>query len=183
MRTAIKRIFRRKIAKKKKGPGSREPTDDTTPDEAADKPVSLFQPKQGMVETKASSSTLNASSASINSKTTGKQSDSNQKSTSSSSVISPIREEFDQASVTSSRKSPTTLKETTKAAETMREPLDESDSEYAVNGAIEDEPAAEANNYDSIPVLEQIKLPRGGVSVETKAVGRVQVRTFQHNKY
>jgi hypothetical protein len=30
--------------------------------------------------------------------------------------------------------------------------------------------------YNDIPVLEQTKLPRGGVSVETKAVGRVQVR-------
>ena len=30
--------------------------------------------------------------------------------------------------------------------------------------------------YDSIPLLEQTKLPRGGISVETKAVGRVQVR-------
>jgi len=30
--------------------------------------------------------------------------------------------------------------------------------------------------YDEIPVMEQTKLPRGGVSVETKAVGRVQVR-------
>lgn len=29
--------------------------------------------------------------------------------------------------------------------------------------------------YDSIPVLEQIVLPRGGCSVDTKAVGRVQV--------
>ena len=29
--------------------------------------------------------------------------------------------------------------------------------------------------YDAIPVLEQTKLPRGGVSVETKAAGRVQV--------
>lgn len=28
--------------------------------------------------------------------------------------------------------------------------------------------------YDSIPLLEQTKLPRGGVSVETQAVGRVQ---------
>lgn len=31
------------------------------------------------------------------------------------------------------------------------------------------------HSYDQIPVLEQTKLPRGGVSVETKAVGRVQV--------
>jgi hypothetical protein len=30
-------------------------------------------------------------------------------------------------------------------------------------------------SYNSIPVLEQTKLPRGGVSIETKAVGRVQV--------
>ena len=30
-------------------------------------------------------------------------------------------------------------------------------------------------SYDQIPVLEQTKLPRGGVSIETKAVGRVQV--------
>jgi hypothetical protein len=29
--------------------------------------------------------------------------------------------------------------------------------------------------YDAIPVLEQNKLPRGGVSIETKAVGRIQV--------
>lgn len=32
------------------------------------------------------------------------------------------------------------------------------------------------NAYEDIPVLEDTKLPRGGVSVETKAVGRVQVR-------
>lgn len=31
------------------------------------------------------------------------------------------------------------------------------------------------NAYDSIPLLEQTKLPRGGISMETKAVGRVQV--------
>jgi hypothetical protein len=30
--------------------------------------------------------------------------------------------------------------------------------------------------YELIPDLEQTKLPRGGVSIETKAVGRVQVR-------
>lgn len=30
--------------------------------------------------------------------------------------------------------------------------------------------------YDSIPLLEQTKLPRGGISMETKAVGRIQVR-------
>jgi hypothetical protein len=30
--------------------------------------------------------------------------------------------------------------------------------------------------YDAIPLIEQNKLPRGGTSVETKAVGRIQVR-------
>jgi hypothetical protein len=30
--------------------------------------------------------------------------------------------------------------------------------------------------YDAIPLLEQNKLPRGGISMETKAVGRIQVR-------
>lgn len=34
--------------------------------------------------------------------------------------------------------------------------------------------------YDSIPVLEETKLPRGGVSVETKALGRIQVRNKQN---
>jgi hypothetical protein len=29
--------------------------------------------------------------------------------------------------------------------------------------------------YDSIPLLEQTKLPRGGISIETKAAGRIQV--------
>jgi hypothetical protein len=30
--------------------------------------------------------------------------------------------------------------------------------------------------YDAVPPLEETKLPRGGVSIETKAVGRIQVR-------
>lgn len=30
--------------------------------------------------------------------------------------------------------------------------------------------------YEAIPLIEQIKLPRGGISMETKAVGRIQVR-------
>jgi len=29
--------------------------------------------------------------------------------------------------------------------------------------------------YDAIPILEQTKLPRGGISIETKAIGRIQV--------
>ena len=30
-------------------------------------------------------------------------------------------------------------------------------------------------SYNAIPLLEQTKLPRGGISMETQAVGRVQV--------
>lgn len=36
-------------------------------------------------------------------------------------------------------------------------------------------------SYDAVPVLEQTKLPRGGVSVDTKAVGRVQVRSSRNS--
>ena len=32
-------------------------------------------------------------------------------------------------------------------------------------------------SYEQVPLLEQTKLPRGGLSMETEAVGRVQVRT------
>lgn len=163
----------------------REPTDDTTPDEVGDsKPVSLFQPRQGRVDTKLSSSTLASSSVSVNSKAAGKQAEPAYKSTSSCSIISPIREEFDQVSVASSRKSPTTVKETTKtakertAAENMKGHVDDTNDEYVARDVVEAEAIAVANNYDSIPVLEQTKLPRGGVSVDTQAVGRVQVRYF-----
>lgn len=42
------------------------------------------------------------------------------------------------------------------------------------------EPASLTKAYDSIPVLEECKLPRGGCSVDTKAVGRVQVSHSFH---
>lgn len=32
--------------------------------------------------------------------------------------------------------------------------------------------------YDSIPEIEQIRLPRGGISIDTKAVGRIQVSIY-----
>ena len=35
--------------------------------------------------------------------------------------------------------------------------------------------AAVAAGYEAVPYLEVDRLPRGGVSVETKAVGRIQV--------
>ena len=43
------------------------------------------------------------------------------------------------------------------------------------------EPASITQAYDSIPILEQCKLPRGGCSVDTKAVGRVQVSIIIHS--
>ena len=56
-------------------------------------------------------------------------------------------------------------------------------SERSSNGSLGDHLPANPNvldnltmAYNAIPVLEQTKLPRGGVSVETKALGRVQVR-------
>jgi hypothetical protein len=49
-----------------------------------------------------------------------------------------------------------------------------SESEAPEREMYEDAPSV-VKAYDAIPVLEQLKLPRGGVSMETKAVGRVQV--------
>eukprot|EP00535_Pseudo-nitzschia_heimii_P006923 CAMPEP_0197189262 /NCGR_PEP_ID=MMETSP1423-20130617/19463_1 /TAXON_ID=476441 /ORGANISM="Pseudo-nitzschia heimii, Strain UNC1101" /LENGTH=1386 /DNA_ID=CAMNT_0042641321 /DNA_START=116 /DNA_END=4279 /DNA_ORIENTATION=+ len=39
---------------------------------------------------------------------------------------------------------------------------------------VQDRHSTISRAYDSIPLLEQTKLPRGGISIETKAVGRVQ---------
>lgn len=169
MRSAFKRIFRRKTDKKKKGRGSREPTDDSTPDEIGDsKPVSLFQPKQqGRIENTPLPSSV--SSASVSKRpVSGKATEQNvSKSTSASSII------FDQTAETSAQLSPVSSREGNRASqppssETMRAPSNE--EEMADGPSI-------ANSYAAIPVLEQTKLPRGGVSVETKAVGRVQVRS------
>lgn len=172
MRSAFKRIFRRKADKKKKG-GSREPSDDSTPDETGDsKPVSLFQPKQqGRIEKTPPPSSISPSSAS-NPTSSGKGTEQNTpKSTSASKIIAPIREDFDQASVTSAQKSPVSTEEV--------KTVSPSQQSETMNAALSEEEANEgptiANNYAAIPVLEQTKLPRGGVSVETRAVGRVQV--------
>lgn len=51
-------------------------------------------------------------------------------------------------------------------------------SEVSERLAIDDSPLI-VRSYDAIPVLDQTKLPRGGVSVETQAVGRVQVRAVR----
>jgi hypothetical protein len=36
--------------------------------------------------------------------------------------------------------------------------------------------AAVAAGYEAVPNIEIVKLPRGGLSVDTKAIGRIQVR-------
>jgi hypothetical protein len=43
-----------------------------------------------------------------------------------------------------------------------------------------DKLASVSDAYDAIPLIEQTKLPRGGISMETKAVGRIQVRKTLH---
>jgi hypothetical protein len=43
---------------------------------------------------------------------------------------------------------------------------------------IPNDPEPMVKAYDLVPILEQTHLPRGGVCVETKAVGRIQVRTI-----
>jgi hypothetical protein len=43
-----------------------------------------------------------------------------------------------------------------------------------------EEMAALNKSYESIPLLDVVRLPRGGLSVDTKAVGRVQVRILLH---
>jgi hypothetical protein len=51
-----------------------------------------------------------------------------------------------------------------------------SDVGFDVTEIVDANPHASlADAYDAIPLLEQTKLPRGGLSMETKAVGRVQV--------
>ncbi len=57
---------------------------------------------------------------------------------------------------------------------------------FGVGDAPDDHPSTDPNQlgkladaYDSIPLLEQTKLPRGGISMETKAVGRIQVSNLR----
>jgi hypothetical protein len=64
-------------------------------------------------------------------------------------------------------------KESKKAKDDLAPPASSSN----VTKKVKEDPAV-VKAYDDIPVMEQVKLPRGGVSVETKAVGRVQVRAW-----
>jgi hypothetical protein len=58
-----------------------------------------------------------------------------------------------------------------------RSPVDKKVDEVVVpRSGTEDRHATISKAYDSIPLLEQTKLPRGGISIETAAIGRVQVR-------
>lgn len=43
------------------------------------------------------------------------------------------------------------------------------------------DPPEIAASYNAIPVLEQTILPRGGISMDTQAVGRVQVCSYSHS--
>ena len=49
-------------------------------------------------------------------------------------------------------------------------------SETTVPSNLFDDAPNVVKSYAAVPLLEQTKLPRGGVSMETQAVGRVQVR-------
>jgi hypothetical protein len=59
---------------------------------------------------------------------------------------------------------------------TLKQVNEESEREILLRDDEEDSPNL-VMSYNAVPVLEQVKLPRGGVSVDTKAVGRVQVRS------
>lgn len=61
-----------------------------------------------------------------------------------------------------------------KAASPVKVPPTSQDTEDSL-GIFPETISPVVHSYDQIAVLEQTKLPRGGVSVETKAVGRVQV--------
>lgn len=175
MRTAIKRIFRgrNKSRKKKNGLGPKETSDDNTtfPDEVGHQntPVSLFQPKQqGHLPWTPATHPSTDSSFSLTERRTSNE----RNSTTTSAIIAPIREEFDQHSIASERR----RKMVTTEASSTKNPINHDAKEEEMRASPFVEDMVSANNYDSIPVLEQTKLPRGGVSVETQAAGRVQVR-------
>ena len=52
-------------------------------------------------------------------------------------------------------------------------------SETTVPSNLFDDAPNVVKSYAAVPLLEQTKLPRGGVSMETQAVGRVQVREMK----
>jgi hypothetical protein len=66
--------------------------------------------------------------------------------------------------------------QTTKQIPATYKEMDHHDLQSSAIADMITESPESSKAYDLVPVLEQTKLPRGGVSIETKAVGRVQVR-------
>jgi hypothetical protein len=171
MRTSFKRIFRRKGKNKQKNSAA-ETADDTAGDEVADssRPSSLFQPhQQQTIQPGNSTSTVQTSQSSI-ARRNSDQVDSTRNSVATASEIAPIEEEIE--AQVKNKLSPGTRVATAKMSSNTES---EKDTE-AMSPPQEASPPDLANSYESIPFLEQTQLPRGGVSVDTKAVGRVQVR-------
>lgn len=82
----------------------------------------------------------------------------------------------DEKAVFSSKK-PEGRREKLNGNGTFMAPLKDKVDEVVVpQSDIEERHSTISRAYNSIPLLEQTKLPRGGISVETNAVGRVQVR-------
>lgn len=180
MRTSFKRIFRRKGKNKKKSSDT-ETADDTTGDEVADsnnRPASLFQPqRQRTIPAGDSTSTVHTSSQSSIAQSQSSiarrnsdQLDSTRNSVETASEIAPIEEEVEAQSKNRSALRVATAKMSSKNTESEKDV-------QAMPPPGEAFPDL-ANSYESIPFLEQTQLPRGGVSVDTKAVGRVQVRVL-----
>jgi hypothetical protein len=171
MRTSFKRIFRRKSKKKS---SDTETADDTTGDEVADsnnRPASLFQPqRQRTIPAGDSTSTVQTSSQSSIARRNSDQLDSTRNSVETASEIAPIEEEVEAQSKNRSALRVATAKMSSKNTESEKDV-------QAMPPPGEAFPDL-ANSYESIPFLEQTQLPRGGVSVDTKAVGRVQVRVL-----
>jgi hypothetical protein len=98
------------------------------------------------------------------------QLDSTRNSVETASEIAPIEEEVEAQAKNRSALRVATAKMSSKHTESEKDV-------HAMPPPEESFPAL-ANSYESIPFLEQTQLPRGGVSVDTKAVGRVQVRVL-----
>ena len=76
----------------------------------------------------------------------------------------------------SSTSTPPKMEKKMDANGTSPSPVGKKVDEVAVpKSGIDDRHSTISRAYDSIPLLEQTKLPRGGISIETEAVGRVQV--------
>ena len=195
MRNTIKRIFRRK--NDKKGSGVGKTPNESTPDEASKPSVSRLSPLPPAPQPKASSNGSSSNNTNNNvlgsiasslpatpkfAETSAESKD--LRSTASSIVAPPICEE-QQLDPPPSSLPVASTPEATQAPLANHPPAENhtmtvntvasTDNAEAEDPVAAAAAAAMASTYDAIPVLEQTKLPRGGVSVETKAVGRVQV--------